>query len=691
VERILEILEAAIEAKAKTEGKPIEGVSLSIDEEIAAVKAATSEELPGEPDIDKARAAADAALGAATKAYREVKGGPKNTAALRLLRLAGARKDVFTEQVNALKDWDDTKEGSGALKEDPEETDEEKTAREAKEAEAAEAEAKQAEIDKLKESDPDAAKAAQEKLDAESADETKAAEERAASDAAAEQGSLEDEEEVGPRELISATARGRRRKVKASALGSGRSGIIRGKRDARRQVSPITAGATGEHGKTGNEVSFMEFGADLQDAIAWGANGNDLKIVASVNPYGRPSEWDGDQVLGNDATKNHEILFGGREDLSVTAAVCGPAEPIREIQTCFTADTPVLDSLTMRQAMYGQIQVYAPASLPEGMTGIMLPAPDCENCPGDAKIDCLKVECEDPLEPHKATPIQACLCVSESLAFSAEFILESYMELLSARYAQVLEIQRLQAVRAQSWNRTFRPPYGAAAGIVQAAAQVMHLISNNSRYTGPVDDYQIVIPRGTSYTMLADLMNRVFGCDHALDDYLAALSDLGISTIIQTLDADGQHCGVAEGNVPMGFTGPVGPEGCAPLEPFHQSPSIYIYRKDSFLTASPFELQVGIDSREKHEIEQGCVRMIQRQYWIPPVKFGCAPSIVLDFDAMCASGTGPDMTDPVGCDMEGGDNGAGGEKREGGFDMEAAMQRIAAMEAAMEAGGLVVA
>lgn len=639
LERIQEILAAALAAKAKATETAEDETTLSFEEKMTAVREAVAAEAQAlEYDPETGEGPLADARTAAQERFDAVKAGPKNGAALEELRLTGAYKDGLTAQMNALAEWDDA-EGGEDLKKDP--------AAEGGEGEGAEG---------GEGSDGEGGS------EGDGSDDGDGGEGEGSGDGGAEGGTedLLDEPTEGPRELISATARGRRRRVRASALGSGRTGQIRSRRSARRKLAPIMAGAIGKDITNEDGIEHLDFDTDFvrnfEDAIALGATGESRSIVASVNPYGRPTRG-GEGVLTHDYVHNHEVMFGDREDLSVTAAVCGPAEPIREIQSCFTADTPVLDSMTIRQAMYGQIQVYAPAQLPEDATGIMLPAPDCETCPGEADIDCLTVECVDPLDPVKASPIQACLCVSESLAFSAPFVLESYMNLLSARYAQVLEIQRLQAIRAQSFNRTFTPPYGAAQGIVQAAAQVMHLIASNSRYSGPAEDYQIVIPRGSTYTMLADIMNRIFGCNHALDDYLEALDDLGISTIVQTLDADGQHCTQGALNVPATFTGDLGPAGCAPLEPFHQTPSLYIYRKDKFLTASPFDIQVGIDSRDKHEIEQGCVRMIRREWWVPPVAFGCSPSIVLDFEEMCAAGTGPDATDPAGCGMEGGDEG----------------------------------
>lgn len=644
MDKILEILKAALEAKAKAEGKKVDEVELTLDEELAAIAAA---------EIGEGEAAG--LLEAAEAEKAEILAGAKNQETLRALRLVAGRITALKAQVDAevefeaaAKEAEEAKKAADEAKARENESEADREKREAEEAEAAakaEAEAKEkaekeAEEAKAKmtpeerEAAEKAEAEAKAKADAEAA--AKAAEEAAIAKAkkALENG---DEEEVGgPRELVSASVR--KRKVKAS---------VTNRRGARRPLAAIRAGAV-DGVNSGDELGFMEFGGHLSQAIASVASSGTEKIVATVNPYGSKAEWDTSSMLTGSAVDNHRVLFGDREDLSVTAAVCGPAEPIREIQTCFQADTPVLDSLTVRQADYGQIQVYAPAMLPEGSTGIMVPAPDCETCPGEADIECLTVECVDPLPPVPATPSQACLCVSESLMFSAPFVLESYMQLLSARYAQILEIQRLQAIRAQSYNRTFTPSHGAAQGIFQAAAQVMHLISSNPRYNGDLSDYQIVIPRGAMFTALADIMNRIYGCDHALDDYLGALDDLGISTIIQTLDADGQHCDAGALNVPATFTGELGPAGCAPLEPFHQTPSMYIYKRSSFLTASPFDISVGVDaaSRTKQEIEQGCVRMIQRQWWVPPVKFGCEPAIVLDFNAFPACGTGPDVSDP---------------------------------------------
>jgi len=156
--------------------------------------------------------------------------------------------------------------------------------------------------------------------------------------------------------------------------------------------------------------------------------------------------------------------------------------------------------------------------------------------------------------------------------------------------------------------------------------------------------------------MLADALNRTWGTSYGLDDLMQELSNMGVSDFVEILEEDPDST-TAAGARPVVDNTLVGNANVAPLEPFYATPTFHLYRKDSFITGSPFSTQLGFGDREKTELASGCSRMIMREYWLPPVHYGCRPSFVIDFDAFCASGSGPDRQAPVCAGSEAGGGG----------------------------------
>ena len=408
------------------------------------------------------------------------------------------------------------------------------------------------------------------------------------------------------------------------------------------EMAAITAGANSTQHQDGSDMSFSDLGRAWADALASGSDG--VRIIASLNQYGRAN--DNPNALGSDAVANHKTLFGGREDLTVTAAVCGPAEPIRRLPDCFQMGMPFSQVLTTQQVRYGSIQVYAPLTCPEDLDAVMIPGPECANCAPTSKQICLNAACVKPLDPIEAIPTSACLCVPEQLFFADDFVLEQYIKQLSTGYEQSLERWRMGVVRENSFVRQFTSPYGHSLGVKQAGLQIAANLGYKARCNEGVDlsDYYMVIPPGDKYAAMADEVNRVCDTANGGDDLVAWFESKGVTTIA-ALDFDLN--GSISTDAPTGFTGELGNAGAAPLEGFHQTPSMYFVPRGKFLHGSPFDIEVGVDNRDKSEVESGCSKMIRREWHTPPVPFGCKPSVVVDFTEVCAAGTKPGAVDPV--------------------------------------------
>lgn len=426
---------------------------------------------------------------------------------------------------------------------------------------------------------------------------------------------------------------------------------------ASRETAPIVASAAAQNLDAGQTMSLGEMGAALQTAMINGAGRNGDVIIASINPYGNKPDQD-DQALGGDARRNHQILHPENPDyISVTAAIgCAPAEPPREIPSMFMQDEPVLGTLTEQRVNYGQIQLYNPSQLDPNQTGLMIPGPECDgvdangnpNCTSSVELKCASVPCIEPNEPVKVIPFTACICVPDDLQFSADYVLADQLDKLNASFAKGKELYRLSEIRKQSIVRQFTPPYGAKAGVKQAALQIAALVKNNQRQAGSFEGYQMVFHGGDMYTMMADAMNRTWGVDNAMDDMMEELRRAGVSDFVELIDHDPAESSV-DGAQPRPVINPtlVGNANAAPLEPFYSTPSIYLYRRDSFITGSPFSTQLGFGDREKDELASGCSKMIMRQYWLPPTFYGTRPAFAIDFTEFCASGSGPDRQTPV--------------------------------------------
>ena len=408
------------------------------------------------------------------------------------------------------------------------------------------------------------------------------------------------------------------------------------------EMATITAGASSSAGP-GNAMSFSDLGRGIADALSNGGNG--ISIVASVNAYGHVA--DNENALGDNARRNHEILFGGRQDLTVTAAVCGPPEPIRRLPDCFQMGMPFSQVLTTQQVRYGSIQVYAPLSLPDNIDAVMIPGPECVNCAPNMDQECLCAACVEPLDAVDAIPLSSCLQVPEQLMFADDFVLEQYVKQLTTGFERSVERWRMGVVRENSYVRQFTSPYGHSLGVRQAAMQVMAQLSYKTRSNGGIVDlsnYFMVIPPGDKFVAATDEMNRVVRSQNGMDDYIAWFESKG-ATVIEAMDFD--LAGSIDPAPPTGFTGALGNAAAAPLEGFHQTPSIYFVPRGKFLHGSPFDIEVGVDNRDKSEVESGCTRMIRREWWTPPVPFGCASSVVVDFTEACAPGTYPGAVGPV--------------------------------------------
>ena len=426
---------------------------------------------------------------------------------------------------------------------------------------------------------------------------------------------------------------------------------------ASRETAPIVASAAAQNLDAGQTMSLGEMGAALQTAMINGAGRNGDVIIASINPYGNKPDQD-DQALGGDARRNHEILHPENPDyISVTAAIgCAPAEPPREIPSCFMQDEPVLGTLTDQRVNYGQIQLYNPSQLDPNQTGLMIPGPECDgvdangnpNCTSSVELECASVPCIEPNDPIKVIPMTACICVPDDLQFSADYVLADQLDKLNASFAKGKELYRLSEIRKQSIVRQFTPPYGAKAGVKQAALQIAALVKNNQRQAGDFSGYQMVFHGGDMYTIMSDAMNRTWGVSNGMDDMMQELSRAGVSDFIELIDHDPAESSIA-GAAARPVVDPtlVGNANAAPLEPFYSTPSIYLYRRDSFITGSPFSTQLGFGDREKDELASGCSKMIMRQYWLPPTFYGCRPAFAIDFTEFCASGSGPDRQTPV--------------------------------------------
>lgn len=382
-------------------------------------------------------------------------------------------------------------------------------------------------------------------------------------------------------------------------------------------------------------LGLNELGARM--AAAMSAR-DGVHIIAAVDRWGF-GESD-PRRLGANAFANHEVIYGGRRDLSVTAAICAPPEPV-DAPACTNDSEPVGDSLRTFPIRNGQIQVYAPLSLADIGDTLTIPAPDCEGDCGTAapNVNCGTVTSCDPLPAVAVEPMSACLCIPESYMWGNETRVEDAIRLTYQALAAAKEAWRLSWIRSQSFVRTFTAPYGHSLGTKQAILQVLSRLDYD-RTVMPGGSWVVAVPRGANYAVMADQANaNGINADGMLEDIVRTLGNV---RLVEYLDWDGD----APGAAPEGFVGALGNAGSAALEDFHQNPSFYIYHEDKFLHGTLGRSEWGIDATDRELLTKGCRQLIVREWNMRPVAFGCQPSVVVDFDTACVSGARPDTIAP---------------------------------------------
>lgn len=414
-----------------------------------------------------------------------------------------------------------------------------------------------------------------------------------------------------------------------------------------------------------NIESIGELGARLQGEIGR----NDQTWVGTFNPYGTGVTAG---VLGSNAEENFRTIYGddtrrmhnidratGRteaaspaERSSFTAALnCkGPAQVIQDIPFCFSQGRPLTDSglISMFEAVNGQIQLYGCSDLPE-MEGLMQEAADCEDCATCPELVCAKHQCIEPNDPLEPNAKITCMCIPESLRFSAPFLLERALEDFAIVNDIAYETMWLEQLRALSIIREIDgaalPEHGGMNTIARTLQTIKGRLALDPRGNcGGLENYAAFIPGGEAMFCAAqmDKLSRVIGCECPGEDTLSMLDDMLGGNIVFGLDQDPNGPQVAEGFIDVWDDDTV--NAPAPLEAPVDAGSIYLIPRDSIGTASPLQVAMGIDDRDKCEVASGCLKLVRREWWFDLFQVGCRKPIVLDFKALGTCGTGPDLT-----------------------------------------------
>lgn len=449
------------------------------------------------------------------------------------------------------------------------------------------------------------------------------------------------------------------------------------------QREPVAAGADGNAGAPATGIGDAKAAASAPFKI----NSYTGKAIESLADFGQALKessggkqrtWIGNHsplagmtagVLGSNADDNYRTIYGddtvrmfnvdkatGREQAddrsSFTAALnCkGPVQPIQDIPFCYTQGRPLQDSglISTFEAINGQIQLYGCHSLPE-VEGLLQEAADCEDCNDCGEsLKCASHQCIEPLKPMEPKPHITCLCVPESLRFSADFVLERALEDFAISTDIAYEQMWLQQLRELSIIRqidgSLKPEHGAYSTMKRTMLTIKSRLAINPRENcGGLDNYSAFIPGGEALFCAAmmDAMSRVVGCECPGEDILQMLEDT-VGSLTFGLDQDPNGPQIAEGFTDTWVDDTV--NNPLPLEDPVNAGSVALIPRDSLGLASPLQTEYGIDDRDNCNVHSGCLKLARREWWFDMFQVGCRAPIFADFTNLGTCGTGPDLT-----------------------------------------------
>ena len=437
--------------------------------------------------------------------------------------------------------------------------------------------------------------------------------------------------------------------------------------DAKPAKEPFVMASAGASGA--DILTLEDFGKALKGSIGRRSE----TFVGEISPLRGVTAG----VLTNNPEENFRLMYGedtkqmfeivdratGKTEAdphrnSFTAAInCGgPPEPVQDIPFCYSQGRPLQDSgiISVFEAVNGQIQLYDCHDLPAVPANFLNddgpPANlgDCVDCDNSPTLVCGAHTCIQPRPAVEPRPFITCMCIPESLRFSADYLLERALEEFAIHTDIVWEQHWLTQLSALSVARSFDAGASAAHGAHAAFQRMLldiasNMAGNPRTNCGGLENYSVFVPGGEAMFVAAvkDRISRVVGCDCPGEDILQVISDMTNGNIVFGLDADPTATNnptfVDYNNEAVGAA-PV------PLEAGIDAGSLYLIPRDSIGTASPLTVEMGIDDREKAEIERGCLKLIRREWWFDLFTVGCRQPIRIEIDNLNTCGTGPDLT-----------------------------------------------
>lgn len=418
----------------------------------------------------------------------------------------------------------------------------------------------------------------------------------------------------------------------------------------------------------GSDITTLaEFGLALQQAAAT----KRYTKLGSFNPYGSFSRFNQDSTLGRNPEENYRTIYGDdpkarqarfaaasgqapatqKTGNGFTAAInCGgPAQPVQDIPFQFTAGRPLFDSglIASFPSVNGQIQVYGCRDLPDFPDGILEDSAGCTDCSATTGVVCAVHECITPMAPMEPNRYTTCMCLPEDLMFANELVLEQTMREFAVANDRAYELWWMEQIKALSLVRTVPSvaPHGAWSTIHRALMAIKSRLALNPRRNGVgLADYTAFIPGGEAIfcAAWADASSRLLGTAPG-EDILEAIERVTGSDIVFGLDTDpsGPNAALTQWDDETKGV-------AAPLESIVNSGSIAMIPRDTFATASPMSVELGLDFEDRDSVNSGCKKITRSEWMFDIFSVGCRDAIWLEFDGLCTEGSGPDLL-PANC------------------------------------------
>jgi hypothetical protein len=396
---------------------------------------------------------------------------------------------------------------------------------------------------------------------------------------------------------------------------------------------------------------IIEHGADrsrsmVRSVMAGGSVGDsDREVrVASINLR---SELDGDLVVSglNGAARNTAIIDATPlPDLTPgarTAAVCGPADIIREIPDCIGMGRPIRALFRQVPSDHSAFQFIPSIGLASVASGVT----DWTDA-DQALVDeadpstwkpCVPLECGVPVQvlPER---VPSCLTVEVMQSLSTPEQVQNWIATINAQTERVAEGVLLRRIDALSSSYTgIVPFYGALVELYDTLATLLGMAQDINRQID-VSGYVLIVPAGMKLRVGLDNWARIFGPGGSLGDLLTALGIRMVETADPALGALSPWAG----------SFPLNPPGAVAiaLPPAPTTWRLRLLDPASAFFFSPDEFAFGM-SRDPQLMRQN------RMQWFGELfeglgKNGCAPWFTFDID-LCPNGDRDFGSAPIPC------------------------------------------